>query len=160
MKNLNSIAVILTVLLIGFTSVNAQRGGKKFNDRKDNFTHLNLTEAQKVDFDKIKFAHEESRIELQAELKMNKLEIKKLLSENNFSDDKLLSLVEKGSIIKNNLKKANVEMWLKIKNILDDNQKEIWVKSFNKMDRRKDMIGNKHKRNNLNKSRLNNNVNR
>ena len=150
MKNLKLIALIITALLIGFNSANAQKGGNKFKERKTNFNHLNLTDAQIIDFKKIKFAHEESRIELQAELKMNKLEIKKLLSENNFSDDKLLTLVEKGSNIKNKLKKANVEMWLKIRNILDEDQKKIWLKNFNMMDRKKDMLRNKHKRNNLN----------
>lgn len=150
MKNLKSIALILTVLLLGFTNANAQRGGNKLNDRKANFNQLKLTDAQKIDFNKIKFAHEESRIELQAELKMNKLEVKKLLNENNFSDDKLLSLVEQGSNIKSKLKIANVEMWLKIKNILDDDQKKIWIKNFNKMDRKKDMSRNNHKKNNLN----------
>lgn len=152
MKNLKLITLILTALLISFNSANAQRGGNKPNDRKTNFNHLKLTDAQKVDFKKIQFAHEEARIELQAELKMNKLEVKKLLSENNFDEAKLLSLVEQGSIIKNKLKKSNVEMWLKIRNILDDDQKKLWIKNFNKMDREKDMFRNKHKRNNNKKN--------
>ena len=149
MKKLELFILIFAVLLIGVSNSHAQKMKEKVNDKDVVFNHLNLTDAQKENFTKIKFAKEKVKIELEAELKMNRLEIKKLLNEINFDESKLLNLVESGSKINYELKKANVEMWLKIRNILNDDQKKLWIKHFNKMDRRKNKFFNKEKKNNL-----------
>ncbi len=69
---------------------------------------------------------------------MNNLEIKKLISNKNFDEKALMSLLEESSDLKLALKKSKVKMWLEIRNILDENQKIIWLKHFYQLDKKKE----------------------
>lgn len=142
MKKLELIILVFVLFIIGFSNANAQKVSDKQKDRNISTNQLNLTDAQKEEFTKIRFANEEVKIKLKAELKMNKLEIKKLLNETNLDESKLLKLVESGNGLNSKLRKANVEMWLDIRNILDNDQKEIWKHHFIKMGKQNKMLTN------------------
>ena len=127
------IILIALITIIGTITTSAQRGRgewkKGFNDCKQ----LNLTDEQQERFDKIKFEHQELKIELDAKLKKNQLEIKKLLSADNFNESDLMNLVQMSTDIRAEKNMSRTKMWLNVYNILDNEQKEMWKKRFNKI---------------------------
>ena len=153
MKKLKLFILLVGVLFIGFGNSNAQKVRDKHKDKNMVHNKLNLTETQKENFTKIRFETEETQIDLEAQLKLNRLEIKKLLNETNFNEAKLLDLTKVGNNINNKIRIAHVEKWLKIRNLLDDDQKEVWKKRYTKMDRTKGLFLDKEKRKNLRKGK-------
>ena len=146
MKKFGISIIVLLIILLGFNNADAQRDKRKIKNNNLGLKELNLTEQQKEKMKEIKFSLEEANIETEAKLKKNKLEIKKLLSNKNFDENELMSLVEKGSNLKLALKKSKVKMWLDVRNILDENQKVIWLKHFNQLDKQRNRIPREGKR--------------
>ena len=134
MKKSGLSVIVLVLVLLGLNNIAAQKENGKFKKHHHGLKELNLTEQQKEKMKEIKFSFEEANIETEAKIKKNKLEIKKLLSNNSFNENELMTLIEKGGDLKLVLKKSKVRMWLDIRNILDDNQKIIWVKHFNQLE--------------------------
>ncbi|MCW8849259.1 MAG: Spy/CpxP family protein refolding chaperone [Melioribacteraceae bacterium] len=146
MKKLIILSIILILVLMGFTNSQAQKKREKFNDKKYALKELNLTELQKEKIKEIKFNHAEANIATEAKLKMNRLEIKKLLSNKNIDENTLMPLIEESSDLKLIMKKSKVKMWLEIRDILDENQKTIWSRHFDQLEKREDRTGRKDKR--------------
>lgn len=146
MKKLAMLSTILVLILVGFTNMEAQKKREKFNNKQHAMKELDLTEQQKEKIKEIKFKYAEANIDTEAKLKMNKLEIKKLLSNKNIDESELMSLLEKGSDIKLTMKKSKVKMWLEIRNILDENQKIIWSRHFDQSEKKNGRITKKEKR--------------
>lgn len=137
MKKLKSITSIFALLLIAFTSIYAQPMKREKPMKGDNFFNLNLTEEQQSKFDEIRFANSEKMIDIKSELQKNKLAMKKLISNKDFSTDDLTSLVKKENDLEGQMKLARTDMWVKIYKILNPEQKEIWIKHLNFRQREK-----------------------
>ena len=88
------IILIALITLIGTITTSAQRGKGEWKKGFDDCKNLDLTDDQQEKFDKIKFEHQEKKIELEAKLKKNQLEIKKLLSSDNFNESDLMNLAQ------------------------------------------------------------------
>ncbi|MBK7103932.1 MAG: Spy/CpxP family protein refolding chaperone [Ignavibacteriae bacterium] len=132
MKKLFMFVVLSAFVLIQSQNLFAQ----KQKNIKDNFLgikKLNLTEEQKKKFDQIQFNQEEKIIDLQAKLKMNRLEIKKLFNSENFSENEFVSLTQNAGKLRNDLSDLRTKMWLDVYKILDKAQKEDWKKHFAEM---------------------------
>ncbi len=118
------LVVVFVIALFSTNNIFAQKG-------KMHFEKLNLTELQKEQIKKIRFANEEAKIEIGSKLRKNRLEIKKLLTSDNLSESALLELVENGNNLKAENEKNRIKMWFNIYNILDKTQKETWKEKFN-----------------------------
>lgn len=138
MKKLGLSLTTLLLVLFLFNNTQAQKKREKLKDHKFGLYELNLTEQQKEKMKEIKFNQEESNIETQAKLKKNRLEIKRLITNNNFDENKLMALVEKSGDLESVIKKSKVKTWLEIRNILNDEQKDIWLKHFNQIENKRD----------------------
>ncbi|MFZ1288999.1 MAG: Spy/CpxP family protein refolding chaperone [Melioribacteraceae bacterium] len=129
MKKLIMFVLFFTLVLLQSQNVFAQ----KQKNQKDNFLgikKLNLTDEQMKKFDQIQFNHEEKIIDLNAKLKKNRLEIKKLFNSENFNENEFVSLAQNGGKIRNELSDLRTKMWLDVYKILDKTQKEEWQKHF------------------------------
>ncbi len=124
--------ILITFFLLGITFAQKSKGNSK-NFHKSKFEKLNLTEKQKEDFDKIRFSHEETTIDLTAKLKKNRLELKKMIGEKSIDGNELMKITEKGNNLRSELVTSKTKMWLEVYKILDDSQKEVWVKHFKMM---------------------------
>lgn len=143
MKKLIYASLISMFVIIGFSTIVAQnKSGKGL--RKSKITEkLNLTEAQKEKFDVIKFSFQESKIDLEANIKKNRLENKKMMSSDNINENSLMNNIDKGSVLMAEKRKSRVQMWLDIREILNDDQKKIWTKSFGHFSNDKDKFSGK-----------------
>lgn len=123
--------IITAILLTSFsTQVLAQNlKGKKIKAKKT-FEALNLSEIQEAKFKEIRFEHQERKIDIESELKKNRLEVKKLMSSKNIIEEELMKFIDKGIKLRSELQKSRVKMWYSIYNILDEEQKEIWQDKF------------------------------
>lgn len=140
MKKLGLTIIVLVLILLGFNNLDAQKERGKFKKHYAGLKELNLSDQQKEKMEEIKFSLAEANIDTEAKLKKNILEIKKLLYNNSFDENELMTLIEKGSNLKLTLKKSRVKMWLDIRNILDDDQKILWAKHFNQLESKRDRI--------------------
>jgi len=133
MKNLLSTAFLILFMVMGITSVFSQN----FNCRKVNksgiLNELNLTETQKELFDDIRFKRQEAKIDIETNLKRNRLEMNKLLINDDLDEKGLMDLINKRSLLRSEMIKSRSKMWLEIRDILDDDQKRIWTKCFSRM---------------------------
>ena len=131
MKNILFLLSTTVVLILTNISISAQ----KVNFGKERFPKLieklNLNDEQRDKIKDLQFKEEESRIELQSDLQKNRLEIKKLMASDEFNEEALLTLVENGGNIRNEIMKSSVAFWLDVNKILGSDQKEIWKKHFN-----------------------------
>ncbi|PID56409.1 MAG: hypothetical protein CR986_10280 [Ignavibacteriae bacterium] len=137
------IAIIAT-FLISFSTSNsfAQRKKSNKNYHKQFCAKLNLTDSQEAKFEEFKFNEEEAMINLQTNLKKNRLEMKKLFAGKNVNETQVMNLIDKASNLRAQLHKLKIKTWFSINNILDDNQKEIWKKKFFRM---LNPMGHKHR---------------
>jgi Spy/CpxP family protein refolding chaperone len=131
MKKLFSAVMVVIFITLGFQSVSAQINKNKMKRGERNLKELNLTDSQKLKFKEIRFANEEANIDIEAKIKKNRLEMKKIRLSENIDEEVLMNLIDKGSLLKSELVKSKTRMWLNIRNILDDEQKKNWANHFN-----------------------------
>ncbi len=93
---------------------------------------LNLTEKQSKKFDDIIFAQRKAAIDTRAEIQKLRLDLQKMMNDNNVDKSKLFSLTGKISDLKAKMGKSRIATWYKIYNILDKDQRAVWTKVFNK----------------------------
>jgi Spy/CpxP family protein refolding chaperone len=142
---------IFAILVFAFISISiqsllAQQRGNRTMKGKMAFQELNLTETQKEKFNEIRFTQQESEIEIEAALKKNRLELKKMLASNNFNESDLMRLIDKGNDLRASKQKSKVKMFLTMRNILDDDQKKIFAERFQKMALMGNRFGDRDKR--------------
>jgi Spy/CpxP family protein refolding chaperone len=131
--NINKIFIAFIFLaILPLTYISAQKG-KEGEKRERNFIQqLNLSEEQKTEFKNLKFNFEEKMIDLQTELKKNRLEFRKMLNNDNLNDDDVYKLAEKGSKIRNEMMNSKISFWLDVNKILTKEQRDIWKRNFEK----------------------------
>ena len=147
MKKLIYAVLISLFVVIGFTTLIANTKNGKGLKKDQRLEKLNLTEQQKVKFDEIKFEFRENNIDLEANMKKNKLEIQKIMATGNIDENTLMNFIDKGSVLMSEKRKSRVQMWLNVREILDDSQKKIWTKNFKNFgERKKEFSGKKGKK--------------
>ncbi len=134
-------------LLIALFSISAMFAQPMMN-KNNNFggmhqmmkNKLNLTAQQEKKFDDIIFNQKKAAIDTKSEIQKLKLDLQKMMNDNNVKENKLFSLTGKISDLKAKMVKSRISTWYKIYNILDKDQKTTWTKVFNRF-----MQHNKHK---------------
>lgn len=131
MKKLFSNIIILTILLLLVSNLFAQNSNGRFMKKGSGIEELNLTEDQKTKFDEIRFTHQEKVIDLNAQLRKNQLEIKRIFaSKDKINESEVISLTEKSNKIKADIQNSKVKMWFGVNKMLNDDQKQIWKNHF------------------------------
>lgn len=128
---MRSIKIVLLISTIFFISINAQPKSKMPPPPPNgDFVKLDLTDAQKETMKELRFTHEEKLINLRSDMKKSELEIKRLLSEDNFTISEMKSLLDDKREIENKIEDERFNFWASVHNILDDTQKEKWEKKL------------------------------
>lgn len=130
MKKFGILILTIGVLLSSFASITAKGNKGNFDGRNKIIKKLNLTDQQLDQFKKIHLNQEEKKIDIEAKLKKNKLELKKLLVNKKINKQDFLELTDKANDLMGMLRKSRVEMWFEVYKILDENQKQIWINHF------------------------------
>jgi len=129
MKRTLIISVI--ILLAAGTSLLAQPFppqpdmGKPFM-HKMMIEQLKLSEEQQKQFKDLHFKNEKNEIEVRAQIKLLRLEMKQALSEDNIDKSDVLSISEKISKLQGELKTNKLKMMLEINDMLSADQRKIW----------------------------------
>ena len=72
-------------------------------------------------------------IDLRSQIQKNRLEIKKMIADNNIDDAKIKSLTHENSELQTKIKDSAIDTWLKINKLLTPEQQKIWTKAFANM---------------------------
>lgn len=126
------VVLLITVFAFssyGFTQVpKPDKDPNDFGPRAKFIENLNLTPEQETKFNDLKYNHKKMMIDLRSDIQKNRLEIKKMLSDNNVDEDKLMSLTEANNNLHSKTKTSRVKMWLDVYKILNKEQQELWTK--------------------------------
>lgn len=148
MKKLFFVLTVIMISSLSYQITFAQKIDRNFTRGDRGIEELNLTDIQKENFNEIRFAHQETNIDVNADLKKNRLNIKKMMASKNIDETQLINLVENGSKLRAQKMRSKVEMWLAVYNILDDVQKEKWTNHFNNFGERGKRFRNDKRNNN------------
>ncbi|MFA3781548.1 Spy/CpxP family protein refolding chaperone [Melioribacteraceae bacterium 4301-Me] len=132
-KNMLLIAV---ATLISFGLISAQPNKPKrpmFQNMGRIFSQLNLTADQQKQINDIMYNQRQKAIDLQSSIEKNRLELQRMIRNNNIDDAKILSLVDDNSKLQAQLKSERVKSWLAVYKILTPEQRETWTKAFGKL---------------------------
>lgn len=130
MKNLKLTAVIFCLLVVFIGSTFAQQRQMKDGKRGRMYQELNLTQDQKEKIQEFRLNHKEYVIDIQTQIKKNRLEIEKLLMDDNFNESRLLDISHKNSELRAQIKDSRLKMLLSAYKILDTDQKKLWKRKF------------------------------
>ena len=135
MKRL-AIILFVFILSVSLTGVSAQT--KKNPVRYSGIgskliEELDLSDTQVDQINNLRYAHQEEMIDFRSRVEKNRLEIQKLMGEDQIDTEKVIELSEQSSTIQAEMKRSKVNMWIGIYNLLDDNQKKTWAKGFGRM---------------------------
>jgi hypothetical protein len=149
MKKIIFIITCTAFLFTLFQPLNAQRNRSRKLDNDYSMEKLNLSDSQKAKFRSLRFDHKEALIDLESKLKKNKLQIRKLVTQNDFNEEDLYQLIESENDLRTEMAKSKLKLWLDVKDILNDEQKVIWKKHFLRKQLRMDRISDLRERNNI-----------
>lgn len=90
---------------------------------------LKLTKEQKDKIKEMRLENEKKSIDISAEIKKLKLELRAMTEKKNITDDKVLEITRKISFLQSDMKESHVKQWLATYNLLDDKQKETFLKT-------------------------------
>ena len=93
-------------------------------------TLLNLTDEQITKMSDLRFEHEQMALEARSEIQKHRLIVRKMMTDNNIDQDKLLKITSENSELQGKIKLSRTTMWLEVYNMLDDTQKANWTKTF------------------------------
>lgn len=94
---------------------------------------LKLTAEQEKKFDDLAYQHKQDAVDIHAKIQKNRLELEKMVDDNNIDEKKLFQLTDENSKLQGNLKNSAVRSWFEIYKILNDEQKAIWSKHILQM---------------------------
>ena len=123
----------LMISLFAYASILAQPFNGRGNKGEKCKAELNLDDSQEKQFNDFRFDHQAKIIDLKAEIKKNRLKMKKMMVDNSVNADKLRELTKTNSGLKENIQSSRLDMWLNIYNILKKDQLEVWTKHFARM---------------------------
>ena len=89
---------------------------------------LNLTKQQIKQFQDMHYANQMKTIDLKAQIEKNRLRIKKMFTDGNINENKILSLTDENSAIQSKMKHSKVKMMLDMYKLLNKEQKPLFLK--------------------------------
>lgn len=93
---------------------------------------LKLTDEQRQKVQQFMLENEKEIIKLNSDIKLNRVDLKKLFTEKELNTAKLTDLTETIGKLELQIKSLRTQNWIKIYNLLNEDQKEIWKKHFDK----------------------------
>ena len=134
MKKLS--VLVIGLLLLGNLSIFAQpaKSGHPFAQRGNRLKiALKLTPEQEKKFDDLKYQQQQAAVDIHAKIQKNRLELKKMITDKNIDEKKILQLVEENSKLQGDIKYSATRNWLDIYKILNDDQKATFTKFLSRM---------------------------
>ena len=127
---MKKIAIILSLLLTVIIFTDSFSQPKDRRQFRDNIKEkLNLSEEQQEKIETLKIQHQKEMVDLKASLEKEKIAMKELKQNTNFSRTDYISAVERLNEIKNQIAVKHANHRMDVYELLDDNQKEEWLKS-------------------------------
>ena len=111
----------------GLNNGNGSSNGSRFERMQ---TMLNLSDEQTAKISDLRFEHEQMALEANSEIQKHRLIVRKMMTDNNIDQEKLLKITNENSELQGKIKLSRTTMWLEVYNMLDDTQKEQWTKTF------------------------------
>jgi Spy/CpxP family protein refolding chaperone len=116
-----------------FHANNMQGGQGRMNRLEMMKVRLKLTDEQASKISDLKYEHDKFVLDTKNGIAQNRLEVRKMMTDNKVDENKLLSLTSANSNLRSKMSEAKIKMWLNVYNILDDTQKTEWTKMFQHM---------------------------
>jgi len=110
----------------GFVSENPEFGAFALMQIGDMLT-------QEKKFDDLKYQQQQGAVDIHAKIQKNRLELKKMITDKNIDEKKILQLVEENSKLQGDIKYSATKNWLDIYKILNDEQKATFTKFLSRM---------------------------
>ena len=128
MKNqlFKSVLVILVVALLGSAFAQGSRNQRAKKGKL--FQQLNLTETQQKQLAEFKLDHQEYALDIRNKIAKNRLEIKKLMLDDNLNESRLLELSGINSDLRGKMHDSKLKMWLDAYKVLNKDQQKVWKK--------------------------------
>lgn len=133
MKKIIMLITLLGLFSNGYQSIFAQKSKSRCKKNDQVIKELNLSEEQMEKFKSLKFKLEQDKIEMEAQLKMINLEMRKLFNQDDFEETELLKLFDNAHNIRGEILKSKLNFWINVRKILNDDQIETWKKHFRGM---------------------------
>lgn len=131
---------LLLATLIAFTSLSygqqMKRPGRGQQAPQKMMQELNLTDEQADKMKELRLDHESDMIDLQASLKKQKLEMRKLMGEDQPNKKKIYTQIEKINDVDVKIQKEKVDHRLAVRSILTEEQLKIYKKGMMMKNRR------------------------
>lgn len=125
-------ALLITVFVIasfGFTPFpKGDRTADNFGANGKFMEELKLSDAQQTKINDFRYSHKKEMIETKAEIEKNRLELSKMLLDNNIDENKILGLTEANNTLRSEMNSSRTKMWLNIYKILNNDQQKLWAK--------------------------------
>ena len=124
--------VIATLLVFGLAALEASahpKGGKRHHGKawktefRDRMAELNLSENQKERIAEVRESHQRERIQTQADLRLARLELRKLMRAEDPNQDAIDDQIDRMSSIRAEMMKSRVDQRLEVREILTPEQR-------------------------------------
>ena len=106
------------------------RGHEQFID------HLNLSDEQDEQFDKIRSDFQKKNIELRAKVQTMRLSLRDLFDEDKPDESKIEAQISDISKVQNEMKLNATSLWFKVNKILKPEQQELWKEHHKMMEKK------------------------
>ncbi len=134
MKKIVVLLAAVTFMSIGLVNAQPNKPNRPiFQNNGGIYKMLNLTADQQKQFSDIMYNQRLKAVDIRADIEKNRIEIQKMIRDNNIDEGKILSLTDANSKLQAELKSERIKSWLAVYKILTPEQKELWSKNFGRM---------------------------
>ena len=126
--------IIALFSIVSLVTVSAFAEGKRFNRNRmqANCTQLNLTDDQKVQFDKNRADQRKEMIRIHSKISIAKIEMHEMVKDKTFNKDDVKVQIEKIINLKSEMELTKLDSMDKMRTILTDEQWELFSEMFGK----------------------------
>lgn len=126
--------IVFVIASYGFTPFpDETKGTDEFGPKARIVELLKLSDDQQAKFNDFHYNQKLMMIDTRAQIQKNRLEIKKMMMDNNINSERILQVTENNNKLRSKIHTSKVKMWLDIYNILNKEQQKIWTKHLARM---------------------------
>lgn len=126
MKKTVYLTIALMILAVSVVSAQQPRMQQRFQQKERPIEQLNLTDEQKEQIGELRTEWQKEQIQLNADLRVARLDLKNLFADPEASDSQIRSMMESVSDQQINLRLKQRSHRMAVRNILTPDQQKIW----------------------------------